>query len=113
MVRAIHDGACDGIGIGRPLGAEPLFCKEILQGRVTGAIENFMPLPKNTQATGTQLHQIAYADGMTSDWSDHAEVQRWLEADRREEERKLAILPKVDSSGYARIQARSGFVYMR
>lgn len=40
MARAIQDGACDGVGIGRPLGAEPYLCKEILEGRVTGAIEN-------------------------------------------------------------------------
>ncbi|KXT17524.1 hypothetical protein AC579_3227 [Pseudocercospora musae] len=54
MVRAIEDGATDGIGIGRPLGAEPFLCKEILEGKVTGAIENFMHLPKNTRATGSQ-----------------------------------------------------------
>lgn len=40
MARAVQDGACDGVGIGRPLGAEPYLCKEILEGRVTGAIEN-------------------------------------------------------------------------
>ena len=40
MVRAVQDGACDGIGIARPLGAEPYLCKDILEGRVTGAIEN-------------------------------------------------------------------------
>lgn len=40
MVQAVKDGACDGIGIARPLGAEPFLCKEILEGRITGAIEN-------------------------------------------------------------------------
>ena len=40
MAQAVKDGACDGVGIGRPLGAEPYLCKEILEGRVTGAIEN-------------------------------------------------------------------------
>ncbi len=40
MAQALKDGACDGVGIGRPLGAEPYLCKEILEGRVTGAIEN-------------------------------------------------------------------------
>ena len=49
MVRAVQDGACDGIGIGRPLGAEPYLCKELLEGKITGALENFVPLPQNTQ----------------------------------------------------------------
>ena len=39
MVSAVRDGACDGIGLGRPLGAEPYLCKEILEGKITGAIE--------------------------------------------------------------------------
>jgi len=49
MVHAIQDGACDGVGIGRPLGAEPYLCKELLEGKITGALENFVPLPQNTQ----------------------------------------------------------------
>ena len=49
MVKAIEDGALDGIGIGRPLSMEPFLCKEMLEGRVTGAIENKMPLPNHTQ----------------------------------------------------------------
>ena len=36
MISALKDGACDGVGIGRPLGAEPYLCKEILEGKVTG-----------------------------------------------------------------------------
>jgi 2,4-dienoyl-CoA reductase-like NADH-dependent reductase (Old Yellow Enzyme family) len=113
MASAIRSGACDGIGLGRPLGAEPYLCKEILEGSVSGAIENFIPLPKNTQATGSQLHQIGLGDRLISDWSDEEEVKRWLDKDKMEEERKVAILPKVDSSGYARIKAKSGFEYVR
>lgn len=113
MVRAIQDQACHGCGIGRPLGAEPYLCKEILAGKVTGAIENFMPLPKNTQATGMQLHQIGHGDEFISDWSEQSEVQRWLEADKAEEMRKMDLLPIVDSAGYARIKAESGFAYLR
>ena len=113
MVRAIQDQACDGCGIGRPLGAEPYLCKEILEGKVTGAIENFMPLPKNTQATGMQLHQIGHGDDLISDWSEESEVQRWLEADKIEEKRKMDLLPIVDSSGYAKIKAEAGFKYLR
>ncbi|KAI5361981.1 putative NADH:flavin oxidoreductase/NADH oxidase, aldolase-type TIM barrel [Septoria linicola] len=113
MVRAIEDEACDGIGIGRPLGAKPYLCKEILAGRITGAIENCVPLPKNTQATGMQLHQIGNGDELISDWSEESEVQRWLEADKEEEKRKMDLLPIVDSSGYAPIRAEAGFAYVR
>lgn len=112
MVRAIQDGATQGIGIGRPLGAEPYLCRDILNGTVTGAIENFMPLPKNTQATGSQLHQIGRGERLISDWSDKGEVERWLEADKVEEERKMKILPVVDSSGYPIVKATAGFDYL-
>jgi 2,4-dienoyl-CoA reductase-like NADH-dependent reductase (Old Yellow Enzyme family) len=113
MAGAVRSEACDGIGIGRPLGAEPYLCKEILEGKVNGAIENFVPLPKNTQATGSQLHQIGLGHESISDWSDKDEVQRWLDADEVEEKRKMSTLPKVDSSGYPRLKARSGFQYTR
>jgi 2,4-dienoyl-CoA reductase-like NADH-dependent reductase (Old Yellow Enzyme family) len=113
MAGAVRSEACDGIGIGRPLGAEPYLCKEILEGKVNGAIENFIPLPKNTQATGSQLHQIGLGHESISDWSDKDEVQRWLDADEVEEKRKMSTLPKVDSSGYPRLKARSGFQYTR
>ena len=113
MKRAIDDGACEGIGIARPLSAEPYLCKEILAGRVTGAIENSMPLPKNTQASGSQLHQVGHGDQVISDWSDESEVKRWLDAHEKEEARKLSILPKVDSSGYPPLKAQVGFEYLR
>ncbi|KAH9845055.1 NADH oxidase [Teratosphaeria destructans] len=113
MVRAVEDGACDGVGIGRPLGAEPYLCKEILEGRVQGAIENLMPLPLNTQGTGTQLQQVGNGDAMISDWSDEGEVKRWIEVNEKETDRKTKLLPKVDSSGYPVLKAEAGFVYMR
>jgi 2,4-dienoyl-CoA reductase-like NADH-dependent reductase (Old Yellow Enzyme family) len=112
MVKAIEDGACDGIGIGRPLAAEPYLVKEILEGKVTGAIENYVPLPLNTQSSGTQLHQIGHGDELVSDWSVEAEVKRWIEAHEKETERKISILPKVDSSGYAPLKAEAGFAYL-
>jgi hypothetical protein len=112
MVRAIECGACDGIGIGRPLAAEPYLCKELLEGRVTGAIENLVPLPMNTQASGSQLHQVGIGDVLVSDWSVQSEVQRWIEANEKETERKLGVLPKVDSSGYPVLKAVDGFAYL-
>lgn len=113
MSQAIASGACDGIGIGRPLAAEPYLCKEILAGRVTGAIENFVPLPLNTQASGTQLHQVGHGEEMISDYSVESEVERWKEANEKETERKISVLPKVDSSGYPVMKAERGFAYLR
>jgi 2,4-dienoyl-CoA reductase-like NADH-dependent reductase (Old Yellow Enzyme family) len=113
MVAAVRDGACDGIGIGRPLAAEPYLCKEILEGKVTGAIDNFVPLPQHTQSSGTQLHQIGHDHKLISDWSDKTEVHRWLEANEKETARKISVLPKVDSSGYAALRAEVGFEYLQ
>ncbi|KAK5701287.1 hypothetical protein LTR17_022744 [Elasticomyces elasticus] len=113
MSSAISSGACDGVGLGRPLGAEPFLCKEILEGRVTGAIENLVPLPLNTQATGTQLQQVGLGDRLVSDWSDESEVQRWVEANEKETARKIELLPKVDSSGFPPLRAEVGFEYLR
>lgn len=113
MVRALQDNACDGVGIGRPLGAEPLYCKHILEGRVKGAIENFVPLPLNTQATGTQLHQVGKGDRLISDWSDESEVKRWQDEYTKETARREAILPKIDSSGYPTLSAQIGIEYVR
>lgn len=113
MVKALTSGACDGIGIGRPLAAEPFLCREILSGRVSGAIENFVPLPYNTQASGTQLHQIGMGKEMISDWSWEREVERWMEANEVETERKVSVLPRVDSSGYPALEVGRGFAYLR
>jgi len=113
MVSAVADGACDGVGIGRPLGAEPFLCREILSGRVTGVIENLVPLPQNTQGTGTQLHQVARGEALVSDWSDESEVRRWVVAFELETARKMSVLPKVDSSGYPPLKAHVGFEYLR
>jgi tRNA-dihydrouridine synthase len=113
MTTAIENGACDGVGIGRPLSAEPYLCRDILSGKIDGAIENFMPLPLNTQASGTQLHQIGKGHERISDYSVESEVKRWVEANEKETERKISILPKVDSSGYPMIRAEAGYAYLK
>lgn len=113
MARAVSEGSCDGIGMGRPLAAEPFLCKEILEGRVNGAIENFVPLPLNTQASGTQIHQVGLGDELISDWSVESEVKRWEDANEEETERKKSVLPKVDSSGYPILKAEKGFAYLQ
>jgi hypothetical protein len=113
MVSAIGGGACDGVGIGRPLASEPYFCKDILQGKINGALENLVPLPLNTQSSGTQLHQIGKGEDGVSDWSVEEEVQRWIEENEKETQRKISILPKVDSSGYAQLKPKFAFHYLK
>ena len=112
MVQAISKGACDGIGIERPLAMEPYLVTEILEGKVTGAIENFVPLPLNTQSSGTQLHQVGHEDELISDWSVEEEVKRWIEANEKETARKIGILPRADSSGCARSKTEAGLSYL-
>ncbi|KAG8629098.1 hypothetical protein KVT40_002963 [Elsinoe batatas] len=112
MVKAIQEEACDGVGIGRPLAAEPYFCKELLDGRITGAIDSLVPLPQNTQSSGSLLHQIGRGHRVLSDFSVQEEVDRWLQEFHKETDRKKSILPKVDSSGYPQIRVTSGFAYL-
>ncbi|GAB7353512.1 hypothetical protein MBLNU459_g3958t1 [Dothideomycetes sp. NU459] len=113
MVAALASGACAGVGIARPLAQDPYFCSRILGGEVDGAVENFVPLPQNTQASGTQLHQVAAGARAVSDWSDKGEVGRWVEAFEAETARKIALLPKVDSSGYPKLEIGVGVEYLR
>jgi hypothetical protein len=76
-------------------------------------LENLVPLPLNTQGSGTQIQQIGNGDEDISDFSVQEEVERWVEANEKELERKASILPKVDSSGYPVLKAKFGFEYMR
>lgn len=59
------------------------------------------------------MHQIGHADKLISDWSDEDEVKRWIDAFKKETDRKISILPKVDSSGYPPLKAQVGFEYVR
>jgi tRNA-dihydrouridine synthase len=113
MTRALEANACDGVGIGRPLSAEPYLCKEILEGRVTGAIENLVPLPQNTQASGSQLHQLGRGERMVSDWSQREEVERWMREFDKDELERAAMLPRVERCGYPVLKAERGFEYLK
>jgi hypothetical protein len=84
------------------------FCETTANNELTS-----IPLPQNTQATGTQLHQIGHAHKLVSDWSDKEEVDRWIKAFEKETQRKISILPKVDSSGYPPLKAEVGFDFVR
>jgi hypothetical protein len=76
-------------------------------------LENLVPVALNTQASGTQIHQIGHGDEAISDFSVQEEVDRWVEANEKELKRKASILPMVDSSGYPVLQAQFGYEYMR
>jgi tRNA-dihydrouridine synthase len=113
MTRALEANACDGVGIGRPLSAEPYLCKEILEGRVTGALENLVPLPQNTQASGSQLHQLGRGEDKVSDWSRKEEVERWMREFEKDEAERAAMLPRVERCGYPVLKAEMGFEYLK
>jgi len=113
MAKAIEVGACDGVGIGRPLSAEPYLCKEILEGKVQGALENKIPLPQNTQASGSQLHQIGHGERMVSDWSSQEEVDRWLKEFEIDEKIRIEMLPTVERCGYPVLKPEVGFEYLK
>lgn len=113
MVRGVKEGACDGIGIGRPLAAEPYLCKFLLEKKVVGALQMLVPLPQNTQASGTQIHQVGHGGPTVSDYSNEEEVRRWMEAFEKETARRRAILPKVDSSGYPPLEVKAGYEYLK
>jgi tRNA-dihydrouridine synthase len=113
MMRALTANACDGVSIGRPLSAEPYLCKEMLKGKVTSAIENLVPLPQNTQASGSQLHQLGRGEEKVSDWSQKEEVERWMRAFEKGEAERAAVLPRVERCGYPVLKAEMGFEYLK
>jgi hypothetical protein len=114
MVSALEQGACDGVGLGRPLTAEPYLCKEILAGRVMGAIHNRLSVPFDSMGSATQLLQLARGEERLSDFSVEEEGERWIQAMRIEAKRKQSILPKIDSSGYVWVTAGDrGFEYLK
>lgn len=59
MVRALE--TVDGVGLARPVCQEPRLCKDILAGRVTGAIKMLMDdndFGITNVAAGTQIRQL-------------------------------------------------------
>lgn len=106
MTYALAANACDGVGVRRLLS---YLCKEILEGRVTSAIENLVPLPQNTQASGSQLHQLGGHEEKTSDWSQKEDVERWMWAFEKDEAERAAILPRC---GHPILKAEKGFEYL-
>jgi hypothetical protein len=114
MVQAIESNACDGIGIARPLAAEPFLCKELLEGKVTGALDTYIPMAMTTGSSGTQLHQIGKGRDSVSDYSVEDEVERYKEAWERQNKNVRSKLPKVNESEIPSwFEAKYGFEYLR
>jgi hypothetical protein len=113
MVQAIESNACDGVGLARPLAAEPFFCKELLEGKVTGALDTFIPMTMTTGSSGTQLHQIGKGQDVVSDYSVEDEVERYKEAYEKQNKNLLSNLPKVTESEIPSwFEAKYGFRYL-
>uniref|UniRef100_A0A8R1I4B1 Oxidored_FMN domain-containing protein n=1 Tax=Caenorhabditis japonica TaxID=281687 RepID=A0A8R1I4B1_CAEJA len=92
MVEAIENGATQGIGLGRPITAEPDLPKKILEGSVASSIKNALDendfgitnLVSNTQMQQMGRTTFQQAEQKPtygiSDFSDEATVQRYNEA---------------------------------
>ncbi|CAE6434696.1 unnamed protein product [Rhizoctonia solani] len=94
MAEAIREGACAGVGLGRPAASDPTLPNEIIQKRVAGATKmKFSPddLTMSTLATGIQMLELAQGQP-TIDLSDTQELARFQEfvsQHLREHARKL------------------------
>lgn len=114
MLHAIESKACDGVGIGRPLAAEPYLCKELLKGKVTGALNTYIPMNMTTGSSGLQLHQIGKGKKSISDYSVEEEVERYKEAWEKQNNEVRAKLPKViESEIPSWMDAEYGFEYLK
>lgn len=113
MARALEANACDGIRISKPLAAEQYLCKEILERRVTGALENLVLLPQNTQASGSQLHQLGRRKEKVSDWSQREEVDRWMRAFEKNKEERASMLSRVERWAYPVLKAEMRSEYLK
>ncbi|KAE9970090.1 hypothetical protein BLS_005080 [Venturia inaequalis] len=114
MLHAIESHACDGVGIGRPLAAEPYLCKELLEGKVAGALDTCIPMNMTTGSSGLQLHQIGKGKKSISDYSVEEEVERYKEAWEKQNNKVMAKLPKVTESEIPSwLEAKYGFEYLK
>jgi 2,4-dienoyl-CoA reductase-like NADH-dependent reductase (Old Yellow Enzyme family) len=104
MVKALD--SVDGIGLARPLCQEPRLAKDILEGRVTGAIAQ--KLDQNNfgltnVAAGTQISQLG-RDQQPIDLSVQANVDAFFK-DMGKWAEKMATDSKQLNSGYVDIQS--------
>ncbi|CAE6452506.1 unnamed protein product [Rhizoctonia solani] len=81
MAEAIRDGACAGVGLGRPAGSDPSLPNDIIQQKVAGATKmRFSPddFTLSMLATGIQMLELAQGQSII-DLSDPQELPRFEE----------------------------------
>jgi hypothetical protein len=81
MAEAIRDGACAGVGLGRPAGSDPSLPNDIIQQKVAGATKmRFSPddFTLSMLATGIQMLELAQGQSII-DLSDPQELSRFEE----------------------------------
>jgi 2,4-dienoyl-CoA reductase-like NADH-dependent reductase (Old Yellow Enzyme family) len=96
----------DGIGLARPLAQEPRLCKDILDGRVTGAIKQLIPdenFGMTNVAAGTQMRQVG-KDHEPLDLSVQANYDGFMK-DMQTWGAKMAGDEKVKNFGYVDIES--------
>lgn len=109
MVKALD--VVDGIGLARPVCQEPFFCRDILSGRISGAIEQKVDqndFGLTNLAAGTQIKMLAQ-DQQPVDLSDEEKVkqfqqgmQAWMKKMGEDEKHELSgYIPLPDGRPYA------------
>jgi hypothetical protein len=96
----------DGIGLARPLAQEPHLCKDILEGRVTGAIKQLIPdenFGLTNVAAGTQMRQVG-KDHEPLDLSVQANYDGFMK-DMQAWGAKMAGDEKVKNFGFVDIES--------
>ncbi|CCO32781.1 NADH-dependent flavin oxidoreductase [Rhizoctonia solani AG-1 IB] len=94
MVEAIKSGICQGIGIARPAGSDPMLPTEIIQGLISGSADVKLPpedIIATILATGVQMESMARGIPVI-DLSDPEQVLRFKDAAQAHHEKKATRL---------------------
>jgi 2,4-dienoyl-CoA reductase-like NADH-dependent reductase (Old Yellow Enzyme family) len=110
MVKALD--VVDGVGLARPLAQEPHLCKDILEGKVTGAIKQAIDddnFGLTNVAAGTQMRQVG-KDQEPIDLSQNEEVDAFMK-DMGSWGEKMANDSKMQNYGYIDITSAQAVPY--
>ncbi|CAK4034174.1 probable 12-oxophytodienoate reductase 1 [Lecanosticta acicola] len=110
MVNALN--TVDGVGLARPLCQEPHLCKDILEGKVAGAIEQKLDQDNfgiTNVAAGTQIRQVG-KDQEPIDLSQDENVQAFM-ADMGTWGEKMAKDSEMANYGYIDITSATAVPY--
>lgn len=110
MVKALD--IVDGVGLARPLAQEPHLCKDMLEGKVVGAIKLRIPdenFGLTNVAAGTQMRQVG-KDHEPIDLSNEENEKAFM-ADMGKWGEKMASDSKMESYGYVDIESAQAVPY--